>query len=134
MQSDLSTQPDAIVAKVSREVVAVLKESVGRGPTKAKTYLHDDCLMILLREGHTKTEGTMYKGGGERAVAQGRVDLSKMIRDPLTEVVERNTGRKVVGFLSSSQQEPDLLSFVFVFEASPLLSPVDEGDDATVVD
>lgn len=113
--------------------MALLKESVGRGPTKAKTYLHEDCLMILLREGHTKTEGTMFGGGGERAVAQGRVDLSEMIRVPLTEVVERNVGRKVVGFLSSSQQDPDLISFIFVFETSPLLDPVDEPGEGTEI-
>jgi uncharacterized protein YbcI len=129
VQNDLSARPDSIVAKVSREIVGVLKDSVGRGPTRAKTYLHDDCLMTLLREGHTKTERTMSAGGGERAVAQGRVDLSEVIRDPLVEVVERNTGRKVVGFLSSSQQHPDLISFIFVFETSLLLSPVEDCED-----
>jgi uncharacterized protein YbcI len=131
VENDLSTRPDAIVATISREIVAVLKETVGRGPTKAKTYLHSDSAMILLREGHTKTEGTMFEGGAGRAVAQGRVDLSEMIRDRLVAVVERNTDRKVVGFLSSSQQNPDLLSFVFVFESSPLLSPADDEDGAT---
>ena len=49
-------------------------------------------------------------------MAQGRVDMSETIRGPLIEVVERHTNRKVVGFLSSSQQAPDLISFVFVLE------------------
>lgn len=35
--------------------------------------------------------------------------------------IERNTGRKVAGFLSSSQQEPDLISFVFVLDSSPVV-------------
>jgi hypothetical protein len=61
-------------------------------------------------------------------VAQGRVDLSEMIRDPLMAVIERNLGRKVAGFLSSSQQHPDLISFVFVLETSPLLRAVDDED------
>jgi hypothetical protein len=71
----------------------------------------------------------MFAGGGERGVAQGRVDLSEALRTPLSAVVERNLGRAVVGFLSSSQQHPDLISFVFVLKPSPLLGPVG-GEDA----
>lgn len=37
--------------------------------------------------------------------------------------------RKVVGFMSSSQQEPDLLCFVFVLETSPLLQKIDEAGE-----
>ena len=66
----------------------------------------------------------MSGGGGDRAVAQSRVDLSEVIRGPLTEVIERHTDRKVVGFLSSSQQEPDLISYIFVLDTSPLLETV----------
>jgi uncharacterized protein YbcI len=133
MENDAETRPDSAAAAVSREIVAVLKDSVGRGPTKAKTYLHDDCVLLLLREGHTKSEATMFEGGGQRGVAQSRVDLAETIRAPLTEVIERNLGRKVAGFLSSSQQHPDLISFVFVLESSPLLELIDgegEGEGA----
>jgi uncharacterized protein YbcI len=115
------------LAAISREVVVLLKNLVGRGPTKSKTYIHDDCVLILLREGHTKGEETMFEAGGSRVVAQSRVDMSETIRDPLIEVVERHTNRKVVGFMSSSQQGPDLISFVFVLETSPLLTAI-EGD------
>ena len=130
MQNDLSIRPVSKVAVISREIVAVLKESVGRGPTRAKTHLHDDCVLVLMREGHTRSEGTMFEGGGSQAVVQGRLDLSEMIRDRLVEVVERNTGRKVTGFLASSQQHPDLISFVFVFAPSP---PPEEGDEIDAV-
>lgn len=114
------------LAAISREVVVLLKNLVGRGPTKSKTYIHDDCVVILLREGHTRGEETMFEAGSGRAVAQGRVDMSETIRGPLTEVIERHTKRRVVGFMSSSQQDPDLLSFVFVLESSPLLEPSEE--------
>lgn len=115
------------LAAISREVVVLLKNLVGRGPTKAKTYIHDDCVVLLLREGHTRGEETMFAAGGSRAVAQGRVDMSETIREPLIEVIERHTNRKVVGFMSSSQQAPDLISFVFVLDTSPLLETAD-GD------
>ncbi|MEX2107506.1 MAG: Na-translocating system protein MpsC family protein [Solirubrobacterales bacterium] len=117
------------LAAISREVVVLLKNLIGRGPTKSKTYIHDDCVVLLLREGHTRGEETMFEGGSSRAVAQGRVDISETIRRPLVEVIERHTGRKVVGFMSSSQQHPDLLCFVFVLDTSPLLEVIDgEGE------
>lgn len=49
------------------------------------------------------------------------------------EVIERQTGRRVVGFTSSSQQEPDLLSCVFVLDGSSLLGP-DSGDGVDLLD
>ena len=115
------------LAAISREVVVLLKDLVGRGPTKSKTYIHDDCVCILLREGHIRSENTMFEAGGSRGVAQGRVDISETMRGPLIEVIERHTTRRVVGFMSSSHQHPDLLCFVFVLDTSPLLEVI-EGD------
>lgn len=102
---------------------------MGRGPTKVKTHLHDDCVLVLLREGHTRVEETRFDSGEKRAVAQGRVDVSEIVREPLLEVIESQVGRKVVGFMSSSQQNPDLLSYVFVFETSPLIT-LHDGESA----
>jgi uncharacterized protein YbcI len=119
------------LAAISREIVVLLKDLTGRGPTKSKTYIHDDCVLILLREGHTRSEGTMFEAGGSRGVAQGRVDISETIRAQLIEVIERHTNRKVAGFMSSSQQHPDLLSFVFVLDTSPLLELIDEDGEAS---
>jgi uncharacterized protein YbcI len=113
------------LADISREIVVLLKDLVGRGPTRSKTYIHEDCVVVLLREGHTRSEETMFDSGAGRAVAQGRVDMSETISGRLSEVIERHTDRKVVGFLSSSQQDPDLISFIFVLDTSSLL----EGED-----
>lgn len=119
------------LSAISRDAVVILKNLVGRGPTKSKTYLHDDCVLLLLREGHTRREETMFEAGGGRGVAQGRVDISETIRAPLVEMIERHVGRKVIGFMSSSQQHPDLISFVFVLETSPLLEVIEgEGEDS----
>jgi uncharacterized protein YbcI len=106
---------------ISREVVQAHKEIFGRGPTKARTHLHEDCVVVLMREGHTPSETSMARGDRARQVAQQRVDLSEDSRQVFIDVVERSLGRKVVGFLSSSQQDPDLLCHVFVLENSPLV-------------
>jgi uncharacterized protein YbcI len=121
-------QVEGAAAKISREVVQVLKQRLGRGPTKARTYLNEECVLVLLREGHTVSEQTLFESGSARAVAQTRVDASEILRESLVQIVERHTARKVSGFLSSSQQDPDLLDFVFVLESSPLAQPEDDGE------
>jgi uncharacterized protein YbcI len=87
----------------------------------ARTHIHEDCVVVLMREGHTAAERSMAEDNRQRAVAQQRVDLSEASREKFIFVVERTVGRRVVGFMSSSQQDPDLLSHVFVLENSPVL-------------
>lgn len=118
---------EAKTAAITREVIQLTKTLTGRGPTKGKTYLQSDCVLVLMREAHTPSEGTMAGGGRQRQVAQTRVDISEDARRKFIEIIEQHTGRKVVGFMSSSQQDPSLLAQVYVLETSPLLHPVPEG-------
>lgn len=110
---------------ISRSVVTVLKEHLGRGPVKAKTYLHEDSVLVLMFNGHTVAEDTLGTEGEAKSVASQRVKASEAIRSRLTSIVEAETGRKVIGFMSSSQQDPSLLSLVFVLDSSDFISPDD---------
>ena len=106
---------------ISRSVVSLLKEHLGRGPVRVKTYIHDDSVLVLMSDGHTVAEETLSRGGEQRAVASQRVKSSEVIRERLTAVIEAEMRRKVVGFLSSSQQNPSLISYVFVLETNDLI-------------
>jgi uncharacterized protein YbcI len=108
---------------ISRSVVTALKEHLGRGPVKAKTYLHEDSVLVLMYDGHTVAEDTLGAGGQAKSVASQRVKASEAIRGELTAIIEAETGRKVIGFMSSSQQDPSLLSLVFVLDSSDLIPP-----------
>lgn len=110
---------------ISRSIVTVLKEHLGRGPVKAKTYLHEDSVLVLMFNGHTVAEETLDAGGEAESVASQRVKASEAIRGELTAIVEAETGRKVIGFMSGSQQHPSLLNLVFVLDSSDLISPDD---------
>ena len=128
--SEDTGEAGAIRESIQREIVKLHKEFMGRGPIKTKLYLHDDSVLVVMFNGHTTGEQTLLEGGGRRAVAQTRVDMSESIRARFIEVVERLTGREVVGFMSSSQQGPDLLSHVYVLRPTDLLSivPSDPGE------
>jgi uncharacterized protein YbcI len=106
---------------ISRSVVSILKKHLGRGPLKAKTYLHEDSVLVLMYNGHTQAEETLQEAHENKAVAANRVTASEAIREPLIAVIESETSRAVVGFMSSSQQEPSLLNLVFVLDSSDLI-------------
>lgn len=106
---------------ISDGIVALLKEFYGRGPTQAKTYYHDDLVVCLLRGGFTKVEQTLLEGGRGRAVIEQRMQFQEVMRERFESVIERATGRRVVGFMSGNQQDPDMICEVFVLAPSDLV-------------
>ena len=113
---------DALTA-ISDGLVALLKEFYGRGPTRAKAYYEDDLVVCLLRGGFSRVEQTLLKGGRGATVIQQRMEFQELMRERFEAVVERATGRRVIGFMSGNQQHPDIMCEVFV------LAPTDLIDD-----
>ena len=118
------------LANISRRIVQLHKEFYGKGPTKAKTYYYDDLVVVLMRGGFTKVEETLLQSGRGEAVKQQRSEFQQAMRDPFKQVVEEETGRKVVAFMSTSHQHPDLLGELFVLESAEVLVDEPEGDSA----
>ena len=110
-----------VLHAISDGMVALLKEFYGRGPTQAKTYYQDDLVVCLLRGGFTRVEQTLLDERLRRhAVIQQRMVFQEVMRERFEEVVEHATGRKVIGFMSGNQQDPDMICEVFVLEPDPL--------------
>jgi uncharacterized protein YbcI len=108
---------------VSDGIVALLKEFYGRGPTRTKTYFEDDLVVCLLRGGFTRVEQTLLEGGRGSSVIQQRMEFQELMRHRFQTVIEEATGRRVIGFMSGNQQDPDIMCEVFI------LSPTDLVDD-----
>ena len=106
---------------ISDGIVALLKDYYGVGPTQAKTYYHDDIVVALMRGGFTRVERTLLAGGRTAAVIQQRMEFQEVMRDRFVAVVEAATGRRVVGFMSGNQQDPDMICEVFVLSPSDLV-------------
>ena len=117
------TQPSTgdVLTAISDGLVALLKEYYGRGPTRAKSYYQDDLVVCLLRGGFTRVERTLMEGGREDSVIQQRMDFQDLMRRRFEKVVEDATGRRVIGFMSGNQQDPDLMCEVFILGPSDLI-------------
>lgn len=110
-----------ILTAISDGLVALFKEFYGKGPTRAKTYYEDDLVVCLLRGGFTRVEETLRDAGRGHEVILQRMAFQDVMRDRFESVIQRATGRRVVGFMSGNQQDPDMLCEIFVLAPSDLL-------------
>ena len=125
---DLDSPPQRhgdVLTAISDGLVALLKEFYGRGPTRAKSYYEDDLVVCLLRGGFTRVEQTLLEGGRGASVIQQRMEFQELMHARFEAVVERATGRRVIGFMSGNQQDPDIMCEVFILAPTDL---VDEDE------
>jgi uncharacterized protein YbcI len=87
----------------------------GRGPTKARSYLHGDYAVCILEEVFTTAERTLIVAGSGDHVSDTRKKFQDAVKDEFIGVVERVTGRKVRVFLSQVDVEANLALEFFIF-------------------
>lgn len=105
---------DSISREVSRAIVGLFKEHVGRGPTVAKTYIHDDLVVCVLNDTMTKAEQTLTREGRAEEVRALRRSFQALFRDEASREIERIMGRPVTAFLSDHAVDPDWAIEAFV--------------------
>jgi len=84
--------------------------------------------VCLLRGGFSRVEQTLLAGGRGAAVIQQRMEFQELMRERFVAVIEDVTGRRVIGFMSGNQQDPDIMCEVFI------LAPTDLLDDHAIPD
>jgi uncharacterized protein YbcI len=108
----------SVTARISTEVVRTLKESFGKGPVKAKSYLLDDFLLVVMRGGVTVAEETMLARGHSDLVRQFRQTYQNEMGDVLCAKVEALTGRKVTNYQSQILFDPHIVMEMFFFDGA----------------
>jgi uncharacterized protein YbcI len=110
-----------VLTAISDGIVALFKDFYGKGPTRAKTYYEDDLVVCLLRGGFTRVEETLRDAGRSHEVILQRMAFQDVMRDRFESVIQEATGRRVIGFMSGNQQDPDMLCEIFVLAPSDLI-------------
>jgi len=109
-----------LLSAISTAIVGILREHYGRGPMKAKTYVLDDIIVVVMRgSGFTPLEQTIMDSGQPERVIAMREDFQQVMADRYKHTIEELTGRKVLAFLSQAHVEPDLTLEIF-FVDGPL--------------
>jgi len=107
-----------LLAQLSSAIVQAQKEYWGKGPTRAKSYLLDDFLLVVLRDGLTKAEETMLEVGEVDRVRDFRQTFQNRAAAMYISLIEELTGRKVVTYQSQILFKPTILLEIFFFEGS----------------
>jgi uncharacterized protein YbcI len=104
---------------ISNEVVRILHEYTGRGPTKARTVIGRDVVTVVLQDTLTKAERSLVDAGKGDLVLRMRHEFQRAMREDLTAAVDMNMERRVVAFMSANHIDPDMGVEVFVLEPHP---------------
>jgi uncharacterized protein YbcI len=111
-----SSPVGAVAADISNSIVHLLSRHYGRGPTKAKTYLFDNYVFVVLQNILTTSEETLVEAGEDDLVRRTRIAFQEALAEEFTGAVERATGKKVVAYHSQVVFDPDMGFEIFVLE------------------
>jgi uncharacterized protein YbcI len=103
-----------LAAAISTGVVHVFFEHTGRGPTKARTTIDGETVVVILQDGMTKAERSLVEAGKQAEVLELRRSFQETMRPDLIAVVERLTACEVQVFMSANHIAPDTAAEVFL--------------------
>jgi uncharacterized protein YbcI len=113
-----------LLAAISNTVVAIYADHLGRGPTKARSYIAESVVTCLLEDTMTKAERRLIESGRAEAVLEVRMTFQETMREELVIAIEKLTQRRVRAAVGGTQIDPDVTSQVFVLDGH-----VPRGDD-----
>lgn len=97
------------LAAVTNGIVKLFRDYYGRGPTKAKSYLMDDrIIMCVLEETMTKVERTLADTGHGDKVREVRLTFQEAMADEFKRTVADAMGRDVIAYHSQLTLDPDI--------------------------
>ena len=122
-----SDRPTAssISSAISKAVVALLSEYTGRRPTKARTYINEDLIVVVLYDTLTSEERAIVRDGGADLVLSARQAFQQAMRPELIATVERFSGRSTSTSMSHNHLDPDIVVESFMLVPRTNGAPVD---------
>jgi uncharacterized protein YbcI len=110
-----------VAAAISNLTVHLLSEYTGRGPTRARTHLSDDLVVVVLKDALTKGERSLIRDGEHDRVLDTRQAFQRTMREDLAGGVAELTGREVIAFMSANHIDPDMGVEIFILapESAP---------------
>jgi uncharacterized protein YbcI len=113
---------ESVLAGFSRDIVQIYARQLGRGPTKARSFLSEDHGLCVLEDVFTRAEQTLIASGFEERVVEARRGLQEAICPELIRVAEERTSRRVRSCLGQVDPAGNVAIEYFQFERRP-------GDD-----
>jgi uncharacterized protein YbcI len=120
--NDESQPAVGLYMAISNAIVKLLRENTGRGPTKARTTIRENVVVVMLDQTLTKGEQNLVRKGREDKVVEIRHEFQEAMRDECTAQIAELTGREVIAFMSANHLDPDIAAEIFVLDGPPDLA------------
>jgi uncharacterized protein YbcI len=106
-------------AQISRTLVSLMKQYLGKGPTNARTFFNDRYVFCVMEGGLTRGDETLLAAGEEDLVRGYRLRFEQAITPVITREVADITGRAVVGYHSQVILDPPHVIEIFILDEPP---------------
>jgi len=117
VRGDEMPQGDSTTRDISRGVVAIYKDYMGRGPTDAHTELTETSAVTTVSGSLTKAEHSLVADGKAELVRDMRRTFQDAMRQEIVDLVETATGREAGSFLSDHDTGSDIAVEMVLFKA-----------------
>jgi uncharacterized protein YbcI len=109
---------EQVRSEIAREILRIYKESYGTGAERAVAVLAGDWVIVVLdRFELLPNERFLVDNGEADTVLRVRSQYQQAIESSFSAAIERGTGRRVIGFASTtSLEEPRFMAEVFRLE------------------
>lgn len=129
MVGDPRDQPDrgAKLAAISKLTVRLFGQYTGRGPTRARTVIDGDMVIVVLHDTLTAGELSLADNDQVEIVLATRRVFQAVMGTELIAGVEQILQRDVLAHLGAQHVDPDIAIAVFMLVPSEQQSPTPGG-------
>lgn len=99
---------------LSNAIVRSTREHTRRGPTRSRTIVDREAVVVLLHDSLTRGEDVLIEHGQSDQVLQLRRTFQEAMRPDYVAAIEEVVGRHVVAFLSTNSTDPDVAAEIFL--------------------
>jgi uncharacterized protein YbcI len=104
---------------ISNGMVGLLNRYTGRGPTRARTALNSNFVLVTFHYTLTRAEQNLVAVGQQESVLSMRRTFHQAMKEEATQIVEDALGRVVTAFLSDIDPIADVSAMVFLLDPAP---------------
>jgi uncharacterized protein YbcI len=106
----------SVPRRISHAMVGMKKDFYGKGPTKAKTFINDEYIFVVMEGGLTRNEETLLAAGEHDLVRSYRLRFQEAMTATTVSAVEEIVGRRVLTYHSQILFDPERAIEIFVLE------------------
>lgn len=111
--------PGELSSQISRTMVMLYREVIGRGPTKARTTANVNTILVAFEDTMTVAEKSLMAEGEDSQVVAIREALGNAMRPRAIAAIESLIGRTVRSYISGFDPDADVAVAVFLLEQIP---------------